>query len=460
MATLFKWLRQGLFALLILFGIALLFVWILRSSARTDAAREARALMEQATPEHTGSDGYAWLAFTNLRIPEAELETALQAEVAAFNTWQEGQADRLLANSRSLAMGYADTGQFESPAAARYPERPRVEAPESACSTRETDCLARVRGDAETVRSWLQAESERLALADRSLAADRIGEPFPPRIDTPIPGYQVWRLSLNAAALQAVDGDVAGAAVRACRLFDASRRFARQAPSLIAKLVPLALAEGAGGLVLSLQRENPGLVLPPDCTPALAPVLVDDFQICDALRYEYRMNSALADQIDESLAGWHPGNAVQRLLLQDGELQKLWMAEGFAPACSDEFRAQVERGDVPPLSQPAVDRDQLHCYAAVVNCILVEIAQPAYADYQERLLDHAAKQRLLIAAISRAAGNLPEAAVDAATASPGYTVERHPDRWVLGLRQPPAGEDAGFVLQLAAAPQAAPVGAE
>lgn len=453
MANLFTWLRRGLTTLLIVFALAWLVVWMLRASARTEAAREARALMEQAAPAATGSNGYAWLAFIDRRIPEAEIETALQAEVAAFDAWQSGQAGRLLDGSGRLAIGDDDAAHFESPAAATYPERPKIDAPEAACSTRDIDCLAKVRANADAVRAWLQADVERLALAERSLAADRIDDPFPPRIDTPVAGYQVWRLALNAAALQAVDGDVAGATVRACRMFDASRRYARQAPSLIAKLVPLALAEGAGGLVLSLQREHPGLVLPPDCTPALAPVVVDDFQICDALRYEYRMNAVLAAQLDEALEGWHPGNAVQRLLLQDGELQQLWMAESFAPACRDDFRDKVARGEVPPLSQPAVDRGQLHCYAAVVNCILVEVAQPAYADYQERLLDHAAKQRLLIAAISLHAGRLAEAGVDAAVSSPGYVVERGPGTWRLVLRQPRAeAEDGRFVLPVGAVP--------
>lgn len=447
MAMVFKVLRQGLFALLILFGIALLGVWSLRLSASDEAAREARALMEQTRPLPAGSNGYAWLAFTDRRIPEAGLDAALQAEVAAFDAWQAGQADRLLDDSRKLAIGEADRQNFQSPAAARYPQRPDVEIPEAACSTRDIDCLARVRTHADAVRAWLQADGERLALAERSLAAEHISDPFPPRVDTPVAGYRVWRHALNAAALQAVDGDVAGATVRACRLFDASRRFAREAPSLIAKLVPLALAEGAGGLVLSLQRENPGLVLPPDCTRALVPVTVDDFQICDALRYEYRMNAALADQLDQGLAGWHPGNTVQRLLLQDGELQKSWMAEGFAPACRDHFRASVAAGEVPPLSKPTVDRGQLRCYAAVVNCILVEIAQPAYADYQERLLDHAAKQRLLIAAIAYTAGTLPENEVETAAASPGYALERRAEGWALMLRHPPPDQPSGFVVR-------------
>lgn len=461
MATLFKWLRRGLTTLLIVFALAWLAVWMLRASARSESATQARALMEQPVPAATGRSGYAWLAFIDRRIPEAELEAALQAEVVAFDAWQAGQAGRLLDGSGRLAIGDAGAPRFESPAAANYPVRPTVEAPDTACSSRDIDCLAKVRADADAVRAWLQADAERLVLAERSLAADHLGDPFPPRIDTPVAGYQVWRLALNAAALQAVDGDIAGASVRACRMFDASRRHARQATSLIAKLVPLALAEGAGGLLLSLQRENPGLVLPPDCDPALAPVVVDDFQICDALRYEYRMNAALAGQLDEALAGWHPGNAVQRLLLQDGDLQQLWMAEGFAPACSEAFRAGVARGEVPPLPPPAVDRSRLHCYAAIVNCVLVEIAQPAYADYQERLLDHAAKQRLLIAAISLHAGRLSEAGIDAAASSPGYAVERGPGTWTLRLRQPRAdAKDGSFVLPVGTVPAPASPAAE
>jgi hypothetical protein len=404
MTTLLKWLRQIVLGLLIVTGLALAGVWALRFFAKDDAAREARALMEQVPAVAAGDSGYAWLAFPDRRIPEAELEAALQAELAAFRTWQTGQGERLLDGNGNLAMGVVDVGRFESPAAARYPERPKVPAPDLACSLRDPDCLPRVREHADAVRAWLQADAERLALAERSFGADHLGDPYPPAVDAPLPAYTTWRLALNAAALQAVDGDVAGASVRACRMLDSARRFGRQGGSLIAKLVPMALAESSAGLLLSLQRENPGLVLPAECAPALAPVQAEDFLVCDALRHEYRMNAALAGQLDSALAGWHPNKLLHRLLLQDGELQELWLAEGLAPACRDDYRQQVLAGTVPPPAADTVHRGQLRCYAAAINCLLVEIAQPAYGDYQGRLLDHAAKQRLLIAALRAGAG--------------------------------------------------------
>ncbi len=452
MTTLLKWLRQIAIAGAIVFVLALAAVWTLRFFAKDEAAREARALMEQPTATHAGDNGYAWLAFLDRRIPEAELEAALQAELAAFEVWQASQGQRLLDGDGNLAMGVVDVGQFESPAAARYPERPKIDAPETACSLRDTRCLTQVREHADTVRAWLQAETERLALVERSLAADHLSDPFPPAVDSPLPAYNHWRLALNSVALQAVDGDVAGASVRACRLFDSARRFGRQGGSLIAKLVPLALAEGAGGLLLSLQHENPGLVLPADCAPALAPVQAEDFLVCESLRYEYRMNATLAAQMDDALDGWHPAKLTYRLLLQDGELQQMWLAESLAPACEDEYRHSVLAGTVPPLGENGVHRGQARCYAAAVNCLLVEIAQPAYGDYQGRLLDHAAKQRLIVAALRAGAGQLPTAEVAQAAASPGYALQTDDEGWTLPLRFQRSTDNA--VLQLPLPPTA------
>lgn len=444
MTTVFKWLRQIVLALVIVFGLMLVAVWTLRFSAKDEAAREAMALMAQPTAAHAGANGYAWLAFPDRRIPEAELEAALQAELAAFAAWQAGQGERLLDGDGNLAMGVMDVGRFESPAAARYPERPKVDAPDVACSLRDPDCLPRVREHAHTVRAWLQADAERLALAEQSLAADHLSDPFPPAVDSPLPAYTTWRLALNATALQAVDGDVAGASLRACRLLDSARRFGRQGGNLIAKLVPMALAEGSAGLLLSLQRENPGLVLPAECAPALAPVQAEDFLVCDALRHEYRMNATLAQQLDVALEGWHPNKVMHRLLLQDGELQQMWLAESLAPACRDDYRQAVFAGTVPPLGENLVHRGQARCYAAAVNCLLVEIAQPAYADYQGRLLDHAAKQRLQIAALRAHAGQLPPEEVADTAASPGYALQADDAAWILALRFQRGGDSAEF----------------
>ena len=70
MTTLFKWLRQIVLALLIVFGLALVAVWTLRWFAKDESAREALALMQQATPAATGENGFRWLAFADRRIPE------------------------------------------------------------------------------------------------------------------------------------------------------------------------------------------------------------------------------------------------------------------------------------------------------------------------------------------------------------------------------------------------------
>lgn len=459
MSSVFRWLRNLLVALVVAIVLLLLATRALRGFADDDAARADLALMEASAPAPAGRDGSAWLALADLEIPEAEVEAAYAEDVAAFAAWQAGAGERLFGEGDLLAGTTTGPGEaYASPLAARYRERPRVEAPGAACTLAGIDCLARVRADPEAVRAWLAADAARLALATRSLEADHVAYGYVPAVDSPLPSYQHWRLPLSAVALQAADGDAPGALARACGLLASARRLGGRADMLISKLVAMSLTEGAAGLVLAIQREQPGLALPADCAPARAPVQVDDYQVCDALRFEYRMNARFGRLMDEGLAGrWDPVSLAYRGLLLDERMQRLWIAETFAPACRDDFRAAVAAGEVPALGGRHVGTSEPRCYAAFGNCLLAGIAAPAWGGYQARLLDHAARLRLLLAGIARQAGEIDEATFPAVAASPGYVLSRREDGWHLPLRNPRMADAPDFVLPEAPAP-AAPAG--
>lgn len=461
MSSVFRWLRKLLVAVVVVIVLFLLVTRALRWFADDEAARADLALMEVSEPAPAGRNGSAWLALADLEIPEAEVEAAFAEDVAAFAAWQAGAGKRLFGEG-DLFVGITSgpSESYVSPLAARYPARPKVDAPETACTLAGLDCLQRVRADPDGVRAWLAADAARLEAATRSLAADHIAYVYPPAMDSPLPSYQYWRLPLSAAALQAVDGDAAGALVRACGLLASARRIGGRSDMLISKLVAMSLTEGAAGLVLAIRHGQPGLALPPDCAPARAAVQVDDYQVCEALRFEYRMSAPYGRLMDEGLAGrWDPMSLAYRWLLLDERMQKLWMAETFAPACRDDFRTAVAAGDVPAVAGTHVAPSELRCYAAFGNCLLTGIAASAWDGYQKRLLDHAARLRLLLAGIALSAGEIDEAGLPAAAASPGYELGRREDGWHLPLRSPRAADAPDFVLPHAPLPAAAePVG--
>ena len=469
MSYLLKVLRQLVVAGLVLLALSAIVVTVIRFLSDTDEARAAVARMEVPPTPADGDNAMAWIAFMDLRIPEGEIPAALAEDVAAYAAWHAGGAERLAGIADPVtgfpeAVDYgaaAGSAQFASPVPARYAARPKVDVPDGACNLRDTDCLAKVAANADAVRGWLAADAERLALAERSLRAEHVRYPYAPGLDSPLPAFQSWRMPLNAVALQAADGDAPGALVRACGVMADARRLASGADMLISKLVALALTDGAAALVLDLVRAQPGLPLPAECGPALAPVDGTMYESCDALRFEYRMNIDLGQQLQQGLrSSWNPAKLAQGWLFHDVGMQRRWAARSIGEACSDDYRAAVARGEVPATEMPTSGFDDPGCYGAVITCILSNIAAPAYGDYQARMLDHAARHRLLIALAKQAAEGGDDATVLAAAASPGYPLARDGEAWVLTLKQPRAGEDASFRVAAAPAPPVAPADPE
>ena len=392
--------RPLFLTVLVLLVAYVLVVQVLRWLAYGDEERAALAVMDVAPSPPEGEAGFKYLAYTELDVPRAELDAALAADLAAFETWHAGSGERFVGSG-----SVTDTPVPMLPSADRFAARAPSAPPDAACGYREQDCLARLRGHESEVRAWLDADGARLALAERALASGHVLNPYPHDVASPIANFRVLRLPLNDIALQALEGDVAAALPRACGLLADARRHLRNDGMLIDKMVMAALVEGAGSLLLDLRSLDPARPLPADCDEALAPVSLDDYQVCGALRTEYAMMAELSRLTHEAMGGWR---LPSRWVLYSDKLQRGWTATHFAPMCTADGQAAIARGEIPALDTPEFSRASVDFWAAPVSHILASIATPAYADYQQRLLDHARVLGDDLAAIQAVSAPEPE----------------------------------------------------
>ncbi len=397
-----SWSKRLFFVSLFLLVGYVLLVQVLRWIAFGEEERAALAVMAVPLTAPTGDSGFKYLAYTDLQVPEDALDATLATDVAAFAQWHAGYG-------KALAMGDSIVTPPELPSQARFPKRVAVDAPAIVCGLRDDDCLEKLRGNETQVRYWLAADAVRLGMVERALAADHLLNPYAYNVSAPLPSFQLLHLPMNDIALQALDGDVAGALPRACHLLEVSRRHLRNDGMLMDKMVFASLVESAAGLVLSIRDADPSVPLPDACAVAIAPVQMQDFQVCDALRSEFAMMSELSRQTHEGYSGWR---LPSRWVLSSDKLQRGWIATGFAPMCTTEGQAHIARGEIPQIEASEYSPASLDFWAAPISHIVVAIAMPAYGTYQQRLLDHAAGLQKDLAAINQVGGGNEQARAD------------------------------------------------
>lgn len=397
-----RWSKRLFFAGLFLLVGYVLLVQVLRWIAFGEEERAALAVMEMPLTIPSGNNGFKYLAYGDLQVPEDALDETLATDVAAFAQWHAGYG-------KAMAMGDNKLTPLELPSHARFPKRVAVEVPDAACALRAANCLRKLRGNETRVRDWLAADAARLGMAERALAAGNLVNPYAYNVSAPIASFQMLRLPLNDIALQALDGNVAGALPRACNLLGASRRHLRNDGMLIDKVVFASLVEGASELLLSIREADPSLPLPDSCASAIASVQMQDFQVCGALRTEFAMMSELSRQMDAGLSG---RRLPARWVFTSDKLQRGWTATSFAPMCTADGQAAIARGEIPKLEVSEFSRASVDFWAAPISRILASISQPAYGGYQQRLLDHAAGLRKNLVAITEVGGRNEQAPAD------------------------------------------------
>lgn len=389
-----RWLKRLFITVLVLVVGYVLAVQALRWMAYGEEEAAAVALMRDLPPPPAGESGYMYLAYAGKDAPDEALAAALAADLAAFGEYRGRYAEH-------LASG-ADTpiGPPGTPGADRLPDLPQVAAPDFACGFSQDNCPARLHGHEAAARAWLEAEAPRIRRIGQALASAHLTSPYAPSAHGPFPAYQQLRLPLNDIALQALEGDVAGALPRACDLLADARKHLRNDGLLIDKTVFAALTQGASDLLLRVRELDPALPLPDRCNEAMAPVAVDDYQVCNALRGEFAMMSDFARLMDEAYDGWR---TPMRWVLTSQRLQDGWTARSLAPFCTPAGQAAIARGEIPEADPQDYDRRSIDFWAAPISHVLSAMSYPAYGSYQQRLLDYSAALEANLTAIGQVA---------------------------------------------------------
>ena len=425
--------RAGL-ALLLLSILYVLAVQVLRWSLVGEQERAALALLTAADPPQSGVGGYKYFGLAHLRIPREELDAALEEDVVAYRRWLDDLPGTILASDADAI----DDIQYVSPLDARYPPQSDWRPIEPVCGLGEWNCLRKLRDDSSAARELLRANQEALALMLAAFEADHLESPYPLSAHMPFGPYRYYALPLNAFTIQALDGDVPGALAAACRTLAAERRFLGQHGMLIDVMVQSAATLGMAGLVLELRRNHPEVPWPEECAMARAPIQAKDYALCPTLKKEFQFITTTQDRIEaERARRWRPDQLARRLLLEDAELAKAWVAMGAAPYCTEAGQLELRAGRLPAASPPpGRPWVSLAFWSAPWTHSEVTTEPPTWDFYQERLLDQAAILRLQLAAMAAYAGELPVEDVARVGASAGYEISSRCSEWVLPLRRP------------------------
>ena len=379
-----KWIVVVVVALVLLAGA----VWGLsRAMGPTAVERQALAMID-APPESPGRDGYAELYTVGHDVPEAERAAVLAEDVRRFSA-VPAQGEGPGSTWTSALQDWPALGQS------------REDDP-AWCSLREPGCLQRVRAAPQAYAGLIGRNAALLDRAAALAAWDHFQSPFPARLDSPLPAYQLLTRSLTRDAWRFANGEVEAALAGACAGVAQGRGLIAAGDSLIGSMVGAALVDGNATLLAEMLAELPrGHPLPPQCEAAFALPLPTAEAVCRAMLAEGRFaTEGMRHQVGASVAAAAAERNLPvrgtRLLL-DPERTAARGAPKFAWYCGDQARDQIAADR--PLHDPTPPPSTwtLACASNIIGCILMDIAAPAYADYGQRLQDADARLRTLAA---------------------------------------------------------------
>ncbi|WP_028916040.1 hypothetical protein [Pseudoxanthomonas sp. J35] len=350
------------------------------------AEREALALLDEppAPPER---DGFAALYTASHDIPEAGQASLVAEEVRRF---------------KATPLGRDGSSDWSS----LLQERPSLvvarDGDPAWCNLRSADCLEQVRGARDAYAGLLERNARALERAGALHGYDGFPNPFPPRLDMPLPGFQVLTRLMTRTAWRFAEGQADLALADACRDVAMGRQLIESGDSLIGSMIGAAMVQGNAQLLAQMLAELPREhALPEQCRQAFGRPVALEQGVCRTMLSEGRfVAGGLRTQINAEVAA----SAVERevpawalRLLFDPERTAARMAPTFAWYCGEEARGQLAQDQL--LRAPPANRSHrsFRCLSNAIGCVLADIASPAYADYGMRMQDADARLRTVAA---------------------------------------------------------------
>jgi hypothetical protein len=334
---------------------------------------ESLALMRAPTPSMGDADAFAALWTARHAIADQDIERVTADSVASW--WAHARG----AQRPSI-------GMLREHPSLLPPLRLRL----LPCPATDGRCLQEVRGDAEGVRTRLQAWEPFRQQNRRLDRYDHVRNAFPPLLWAPTPPLMdLPRPELSRAALLHVDGDSAQALDEICRFAAIWRRLGTRTDSLIIRLVGTRYVALSAQLHAEILAETaPTLVVPERCRYALAPFEDSEFDLCPIMRQEFAAGIAILDaaQREEGEAAARNG-PIRRVLLNRKHLQALTSAP-LAWYCQDAHRQYVAGREPLPRGVPPRPRcSRMETLFNSMGCRLLPLSRVRHRDHYHRLLD-------------------------------------------------------------------------
>ena len=371
MGKVFRWLALALGSLGL---VAIVAFAIARMSGPSKEEKAALALLEEPAPP-PGRNAFASLWLMPYPVPEAKLEAILAEDVRRFTQ-----------RKTTAQTDVEPLPIFTSIAAKQYPAAPEPDR-ERYCKWRDRDCLAKVRAEPNAYADFLEADATLLARAATISGYSHVRSPFPQRMDVPFPPYQHLSRPLTRHAHAFVTGDTDTALNGACRDISTARMLIAHGDNLISSMIGAVMLQGNAALLADMLAELPGeRPLPPSCTAALAPQQPNEFSTGQAMRGEARLVFESMKEINTSR---NPtGKAWQAPLVPifyDYEDTIARMAPRLAWYCGKNAEAAIAADR--PVQSPQSSGMSIGCMDNFIGCVLVEVGNVSFDEYQHRLQD-------------------------------------------------------------------------
>ena len=234
--------------------------------------------------------------------------------------------------------------------------------PDAAPCSGDGPCLSAVETAGDDAKGWVEAHRAWIDRVDRLSLYGHYRSLLPDTLAWPESLGGVSVALQSDRAVRFVTGETAPALSQVCGDISAWRQLNAQR-----------VAEGQMELFAEmLDRWPAGTALPPACETALVPPSPHEMSTCTAMRGEYESGKALRVQLEDAVDGQVAG------VFYRADMADAAAAHALRRACGGDGVEAGRRTPRPPMWA------RLECVRNASGCILMDIAEPAYATYVAR----------------------------------------------------------------------------